>query len=260
VILALIPRTRFKRKYIIIGFFFLPLVLVAAFAFYSISTVSRKMKGDRGSSFSEKVQLAKESRDMLDDDPLIDLYIGQGLSRAGYFDYSSEIIANSDKYASVFSFQTYFKSIIDNVLSPGFNVFDQPKLSNSLKYAEGDMGAISNKNEIEGSYHTDQFGIYGEMYATFGFFSLIVLYFVAILFKKLYLYQGRQSPAEKALKNIGLIIIFYQYMNSFGLDWLLMNTLITFVTFYFLSRFFLIQFNFRRKQNGITILNDTILN
>jgi hypothetical protein len=256
VILALIPNVRIKRKFVVKGFFFLPLFITSAFAFYAISTVSRQMKGDLGSTFSEKLHLAKQSGEMLENDSRIDFYVGQALSRAAYFDYSSEIIANSDKYASIFSFQTYFKSIVDNILSPGFNVFDQPFLSNSLKYIHGNLGEISSKKEIESTYHTDQFGIYGEMYATFGFVSLIILYYVAFLFKKLFIYKGRLSPVEKALKNIGLITIFYQYMNSFGLDWLLQNTLMMFVIFYLFSKFFLIQFSHSKKQNSIPIINE----
>jgi hypothetical protein len=233
--LAIKPNIKFKRKYVVKGFVFLPLVIFIAFALYAISTVSRQIKGEKGPTIYEKIEVLKESIDLLRDDPLTEFYIGQGLSRAGYFDYNSEIIANKKKYTNVFSFETYFKSIVDNILTPGFNIFDQPKLSNSLKYTDGEFGKISLKKEIAGDYGSAQFGLYGEMYASFGFFSLPILFLIAFYLKKLYIYKKNMSTFENTIKNILLVSFFYQFMNSFGLDWILASMLTTITSFYLLS-------------------------
>jgi len=235
--LAIKPNIKFKRKYVVKGFVFLPLVIFVAFALYSISTVSRQIKGEKGSTIYEKIELFKESVDLLRDDPLTEFYIGQGLSRAGYFDYNSEIIANKKKYSNIFSWETYFKSIVDNILTPGFNIFDQPKLANSLKYTDGDFGKISLQKEVAGDYGSDQFGLYGEMYASFGFFSLPILFLIAFYLKKLYIYKSNMSPFKNTIKNMLLVSFFYQFMNSFGLDWILASMLTTITSFYMLSNF-----------------------
>ena len=64
-------------------------------------------------------------------------------NRAGFFDYSAEIIAHSDRYKEEFNLATYAKSIIDNLLTPGFDVYDQPKISNALQFIYADLGKPS---------------------------------------------------------------------------------------------------------------------
>lgn len=242
VTLALLPTLRLPRKYVMIGFTLIPFLLTIAFTFYALSTTSRMFKGDEGGTLTEKVELLQASREMLADNPKTDFFIGQAVSRAGYFDFSAEIIANSDHYAGTFTVGNYFKSIVDNLLTPGFEVFDQPKLSNSLKYAySNSLGDASKSNETDGVYHTDHFGLYGEMYGLFNYASLLVVYFIAYMLKSAFRYKGRLSPRVIALNRVFILWIFFQWMNSFGLDWILINSVIVGVSYYGLSKLFLVR-------------------
>ena len=244
VILALLPTLRLPRKYVLIGFTLIPFLLATAFTIYALSTTSRMWKGDEGSTLTEKVEILQASREILRNDPRTDFFIGRIVSRMGYFDFSAEIIANSDDYAGVFTVGSYFKSIVDNLLTPGFDVFDQPKISNSLKYAySNSLGDASKSNETNavGVYHTDHFGLYGEMYGLFNYASLLVVYFIAYLLKSAFRYKGKLSPRVIALNRVFILWIFFQWMNSFGLDWILINLVIVGVSYYGLSKLFLVR-------------------
>ena len=90
-----------------------------------------------------------------------------------FFDFTSEIIAHQVKYDSIFTIKTYLKSIIDNLLTPGFDLFDQPKIANSLNFIYLGIGNPS-KLLLETNYQSDQLGIYGEFFNLFGYFSFIL--------------------------------------------------------------------------------------
>jgi hypothetical protein len=239
ILLALIPRLRFSKKLVISVFAMLPLILLMALSSYAISTKSRLIKEENIQiTLAEKVNIYLAAYDNFLENPEINYYVGAALSRAGYFDFSAELIANKSKYDNIFTLENYSKSIVDNILTPGFDVFDQPKLSNSLKYAEGKYGVPSKAAEIEGSYHTDLFGLYGEMYNIFGYISFGIFYLFARFIKVVYLYQGRLNPPLIALNRILWLSIFLKALNSFGFDWILMDFLIMFVSFAIWSRLY----------------------
>ena len=245
VLLVSYPKFRIKRKNFFYIIFFLPIMFVMAFSIYAISTVNRQNKGDRDfSNLKNKIELINESRDIILENAVFDVYIGQAFSRAGYFDYSAEIIAHKKIYNDVFTVERYLKSIVDNLLTPGFNIFNQPKISNSLKYvyAGNQLGPMKNSTEIKDSYHSDQIGIYGEMYCIFGLISFPIYFFLARMLKKLYNYKSKLSIFRFSLKNIILLLFFHQLMNSFGLDWILIKTTITVISFYVLSKIIMINF------------------
>lgn len=237
-VLALLPTLRLLRKYVVVGFLLLPLLLATSFTLYAISTTSRLVKDDNVTSITEKMKLMQTSYEKLNDDARVDYFIGEAFSRAGYFDFAAELIANRERYSGIFTLENYLKSIVDNVLTPGFDLFDMPKISNSLKYAYGDFGTYSKKQEIVGSYHTDIFLIYGEMYNLFGYASLVILYLASFFIKKAYRYNGKLSPHLIALNRILWLTIFFRMMNSFGFDWILMDITILLVSFYGLSKLF----------------------
>ena len=243
VVLAVSPTIRLTRRFLVISFAMFPILLATAFVLFTISTISRTEKGEAESALAERVDLTQASITMVKNDPRINFFIGQAASRAGFFDFSAEIIANSDKYAAVFTAGNYFKSIVDNVLTPGFDFFDQPKISNSLKYARNPLGDFSKARETGGAYHTDQFGLYGEMYNLFGYASLLMVYFIAYQLKVAFKYMGKFSPHVTALNRLLILLIFHQWMNSFGLDWILFNIITLSVIFYSISKLFLFRFD-----------------
>lgn len=235
IILALLPTMKITRKYVLIGFALIPVLLVVAFELYAISTTSRMIKGGSEYVLTEKIALWQTSNAMLSHDPRTDLLIGQACSRAGFLDFSAEIIANSNQYVHLFSFETYFKSIVDNVLTVGFDVFDQPRISSSLKYVYGNLGVMSKKQEML-SGHSDQFGIYGEMYALFGVISLPILLFLAYGLKSIYRRTWTNVPMMLGLIRVSILKMFLLLMNSFGLDWILSDLITTFASYIIIYR------------------------
>lgn len=253
--LALLPTLRLRRKYVIIGFIMIPFLLAIALNVYALSTTARMIKVDKEYTLTEKVELLQESKKILVNNPKSDSFIGKAFARAGYFDFSAEIIANSDYYADTLTVGNYFKSIVDNLLTPGFDVFDQPKLSNSLKYAySNNLRDVSISKDTDASYHTDHLGLYGEMYSLFNYASLFVVYFIAYLLKYAFRYKGRLSPRIIALNRVFILGIFFQWMNSFGLDWVLINIVFLGVSYYCLSKIF-----FLRIKSNKRVLDSTEL-
>ena len=237
--LALLPTVRLSRRYVLVGFAVVPFLLITAFTIYSISTTTRQMKGEAGETLAEKVELMQASREALADDPRTDFFLGQVFSRAGYFDFSAELIASREHYSDVFTLSNYAKSLVDNVLTPGFDVYDQPRISNSLKYAySNNLDALLKHRETQGSYHTDHLGLYGEMYNLFGYASFLVLYLMARLLKKVFRDGGSSNQRLVALNRVITISLFFQLMNSFGFDWIALNMIILFISMHVLSKLF----------------------
>jgi len=211
ILLALRVNIRFSFKYALIGLILLALLLQASFSIYKISSQSLNYKGQLSDSFTlvEKYELYRNSQMIIDESSNKNYDFGPPFARAGYFDYSAEVIANSDQYIEVFTFENYIKSLIDS-LTPGFDLFDQIDISSLLKYEYSDNLDL---NEISpNSHHTDQFGFYGEFYNLFGYGgSLLAMYFIAWLLKASFSHKGRLSPFAIALKRVLILGIFYQF-------------------------------------------------
>jgi len=234
-VLALIPSIRIPRKYVFLGFVLVPVLLPIAFTLFSISTYTRTIKGDMGGSLAEKIWLLQESRSALKDNPRTEFFMGHALARAGSFDFSAEIIAHRAQYAGIFTLRNYAASIADNLLTPGFDIFDQPRISASLKSGYLNFGMASQKAEREAG-HSDQIGMYGELYSLFWWFSLLVFYFFAYYLKKIFYSSWQSGPFLIALKRVFTMVIFYRFINSFGLDWIVFDLATIAVAFYSISR------------------------
>lgn len=233
---AVLMGVRLSIKSSIKWFILLAFLIFLQFHIYSVSTASRMIKGNNGVLVAEKVDMFVKSSENHNAN---EVNIGKALARAGDFDYSAELIANKDTYAKVFTVENYIKSIIDNVLTPGFDVYDQVKISSLLKYTYSEnLTVISKLKDSRDSYHTDQFGLYGEMYNLFGFMSLVVYYLIALLLKLAYIYEGKFNPFIIGLKRVLLLYIFYYWMKSFGFDSILLKAIILTVSFYGLSKLF----------------------
>lgn len=235
-ILATAPMIRIPRKYMYVGFVLLPLVITVAVDVYALSTITRRNKGDRGGDLAERVELMRESRRALEDDGSADGLVGQAFSRAGYFDYSAEIIAHRQEYSRVFTFRNYAASIVDNLLTPGFDVFDMTRISASLKYVySGWVGDFSRREEQRGG-HSDQFGLYGEMYALVGYGACVVIFAMAFVVKRAFRGMRSAAPHIHALKQVLVLQLFLRQMNSFGMDWVLLDLVTMLVGFSALSK------------------------
>lgn len=234
VLLAVMSGFQIRKRYVYAGLVLLPLLIMVVLSIYTTSSVSRRDRGDRGVTLAERLELMRESRATIGDEDK-NPYVAQALERAGYFDFSAELIAHRDAYADVFTLENYLKSIVDNQLTPGFDIFDMPRISASLKFVYGNLGVFSRRGEQEGG-HSDQFGIYGELYALFGYAACLAFFLLGYGVKKMYVGLRARTPHGLALKRVFILLIFFRLLNSFGIDWVLWDVMALSLMFFAMSK------------------------
>lgn len=219
---------KFKIKHLLVITFSLPIVFLVFIFATELRSNNAIVKIDN----KQKIEIVKNS---LSQNNRFKNEVGLGIifDRIGFLDYSTEIIAYSNEYSTIFNLPYYFMSTVDNALSPGFTVFDKPKIANALSYIYSNRGKPSLKT-VSKFYHSDQLTIYGEFYALFyGWWSLIVFYLVGYLFNGQYKKIRYSSKLEFYCKRSLIILVFYKLYNSFGLDWLLYDIIAITFTYYF---------------------------
>jgi hypothetical protein len=188
---------------------------------FAISTYMRMTKDsmgvqDLGRSVSSIGEAASETLG----GPAAEALIGSVFARAGFLDFSAEVIANSERYSTVITLPAYFRSLVDNVLTPGFDLFDQPKIANSLLFVYREWDAPSKRAvDTLGGYQSDQIGIYGEMYVLFGYSSLPLFLVLAWGIKRIFVALRGGNPYLLAMKRVIVLSFFVRTLDSFGLDW-----------------------------------------
>ncbi len=144
-------------------------------------------------------------------------------SRIGFLDMATDLASNSDKYDRVINFEYYLKSIIDRIgITPGFHVFNVYQAAITLHYIYNNMDIPI----VMTSYNSDQFTIFGEYYVLFkGYGSLVALFVVAYIFKIMYLSIKARDMFSLCFYRAIFLYIFYNFwLNSFGTDWLIIET------------------------------------
>jgi hypothetical protein len=225
------------RKYFILGIVFFPVLVALLIGSFAISTYNRAFRSEGTLDVSRAFDLAMQSRSELSIESTLDNVVPLIAARAGFFDFSAEIIAHKDEYASVINLSSYAKSIVDNLLTPGFDVYDQPKISNALQFVYNGSGSPS-KEQVSESYQSDQLGIYGEFYALFGYASLPLFLLTAFLITRVYGRMRSENPFVLAMKRVVVLWVFVRTLNSYGFDWTLLETLPRIAAIYIYQFFF----------------------
>jgi hypothetical protein len=211
---------------------------------FPLATHIRAVLGTVQSPFSSiEMSLLKET-DIDGLQGITDLY-RPIFDRIGFLDYSSVVIINHEIYSKIISFTYYCKSIIDNVLTPGFTVFEVPRVSHAMSYiARGE--SIPTVEDIMAAYQSDMPTIYGEYYVLFlGFPALIILFVLSFIFKKVYLSIRSKDTFSFYLYRALILYIFYIWLNSFGMDWLIFDISCIIITVGLFRRFYKM-----RKEGG----------
>jgi hypothetical protein len=232
------------RKYFILGLILFPVLVVLLIGSFAISTYNRAFRGEGTFDLSQALGLAIQSGSELSIEATLDKVVPLAAARAGYFDFSAELIAHRDEYASIINLSSYGKSIVDNLLTPGFDVYDQPKISNALQFAYNGLGSPS-KELVSESYQSDQLGIYGEFYALFGYASLPLFLLTAFLIRRLYARMKSENPFVLAMKRVVVLWVFVRTLDSYGFDWTILETLPRIAAIY------IYQFFFRSKLDSV---------
>jgi hypothetical protein len=235
---------QFLRKSFILGLILLPVLVALLVGAFAISTYNRAFRGGETFDVSQAFDLAIEGSSELSAESTLDKVVPLIADRIGYFDYSAEIIAHRDEYASVINLSSYAKSIVDNLMTPGFDVYDQPKISNALQFVYDGLGSPS-KELVNESYHSDQLGIYGEFYALFGYASLPLFLLTAFLMKRVYGRMRSENPFILVMKRVVVLFVFVRTLDSYGFDWTIMETLPRVAAIY------MYRFCFRSKRVSV---------
>lgn len=139
--------------------------------------------------------------------------------RTGYLDMAADTITNRDSYGQMINPVYYLKSVVDNVLTPGFDVFDVPKAANNAVSVYNNLPLLK-RSEVDTFYQSDMFTLFGESYVFFGGYAALVAcflvgFFAKVLFESVSFGSGIWPHVYRA--------VFYKLyvlsLWSFGLDW-----------------------------------------
>lgn len=209
-----------KWKYILASIMLIPLMIVM----FLFATLLRQ-NDMAGGSLNDKIEILNNnfasSSGFTESD--FKFFLVPIFDRIGFLDYATEIVTQKERYSVVINTGYYFQSIIDNVLTPGFNVFGTPKASNALIFIYENKGTPTHE-EVASRYQSDQFTLYGELYCLFGLWlSLPLFTVIGYLFNKI-LSKSCSNYRDYLIKG-GAILIWYVWVNSFGIDWLILDIL-----------------------------------
>lgn len=167
------------------------------------------------------------------------LFLSPLFDRVGFLDYATDLIINKEKYSKIISPVYYFKSIIDNGLTPGFNIFDVPKSSNALRYIYLGLSDHPTHKDVVEEYSSDMFTVYGEYYVLFGgYLALIFIFIFSYIFKTLYLRIKNKDLFLFFLYRALVLLIFHNWLSSFGMDWVLSELIEILIPVFLFQNFF----------------------
>ena len=128
-------------------------------------------------------------------------------------------------------------SIIDNALTPGFDVFDVPRVSNVIdnSYNFSDNILLKKSKNSAESYHSDELTFYGESVILCGLsFAFIFIAVIGIVLKKYYAKSEFYLDERRFIFKVIVVYLFEVLLSSFGIDWLVLeivNMAITYIIF-----------------------------
>jgi len=237
VLLAIYGSVSISRRLVRLGVVLLPVAAATLVVSFLVSTFVRAATAT-GSSFSlsTALDLSRNASGRLGTDYALRVGLQTMFARAGFFDYSADLIAHRREYAPIINPAAYARSIADNILTPGFDVFDQPRISNAMRFAYEERGNVS-KIASTVAYQSDQLGIYGEGFLLASYAAFPLMFVVAWLFKRVYVAFDDDDPYMFTIKRVVTLSLFVETINSFGIDWVLMDT-ITLIAAVYIYRWF----------------------
>lgn len=227
-------KASFKARYVIMGVVLAPLMVF----FYTYSSYLRKTE----STFSntrDKIEMVSVVADNMSGDDLKTLLIPV-VGRMSYLDGTCVSIKLEDGFSSFINPIYCFKSIVDNVLTPGFDVFDTPRMSLCMRFYHNHQKNVSKTQSADMEYQSDVFTFIGEQYVMFrGWFGLIGIYLISAYLKALYVRFRRK---DNYMLMAAVVYLFSVLFNSYGMDWFLLDVVSMMISYY-IVRFVLRKMN-----------------
>jgi len=242
ILLTLKYKIIFSKKSILIGATLVPLLLIANFVG---GTYVRKMltNPERRLFSIAQVSFFKESFSFLESEDPIRIYRPIFL-RIGFLDHAASVMRNSEEYRKIMNFSYYFKSFVDNsiLLTPLYDVFDTPRAACSFRYIARGKSIPLRKNVMGKNYHSTMFTVYGEYYVLFnGYPALIFLFVFSYIFKKAYLSIRNKDIVLFHFYKVLVLLFFYRWLDSFGMDWMLLHLIPVFITIVLFKNFYMMK-------------------
>jgi len=229
-ILVVKQKVMVSKKSVLVILILIPISII----FFATATF-KQQQGIKDTITIEHLSILEESHAVYE---IIEGYLPFIYYRLGFLDFSTELIANRQKFAQIINGKYYAESIVDNVLTPGFDVFDTPKASNALSYiSRGEP--VPDKDQIMSYYQSDQMGIYGEYYVFFnGYPALVVFFFMAFIIQRIFVNLQTANGLLTCIYRAVLLNLFYIWLNSFGLDWFVFDVVVAVITTFIFARFY----------------------
>lgn len=166
-------------------------------------------------------------------------------------DYAAYAIKSRDRLKKIVNFNYYFKSIIENCLTPGFDVFGVPKVAHAMRYITYNLPDPSH-NDIRKVYQADMITLYGEYYILFGGYAALAALFISAFFiRAVFSLVKDRNIYFYYLKRSIILYIFYIWLMDFGIDWLIFD----FITIVIM--FVLFKMLYRLAGNGLRKIIET---
>lgn len=156
--------------------------------------------------------------------PNKEILFGRMFERIGYLDAATAMMTGRAKYRQVFGVPYLIESLVDNALTPGFDVFDRAKISLVMGHIDDGAADVPRRSELaRDMYASDMMTVYGEAYLFFGYGGLILLFLQAYATKKVYLWYRSRHAFELYVYRALVLWCFYRWLSSYGMDWLLLE-------------------------------------
>jgi len=236
-VFLVVKRTIFiKIKHVLYSFF----LLIFALYTYFLGNIIRDIvwRGEEGLSSIVTI-ISSINIDYIFN--LSSFFASHFFGRIGFLDYSVRIIKNLSTYDSLFTFNQYFQSFIDNLI-PG-SIFNSARISTALTYFDN-YSAIPTQTELSTvGYNSNAITVFGEFYSLGSgtFFGSILLVFYLLIVIIVFSIFIKKSKSETQY-NILLVLFlgfFNLTLNSFGIDWGLQSLVINLTFFMIFKKYYI---------------------
>ena len=210
--------------------FLLVLCIIGSFFIWIGATYLRTFSSSGGVFSKRQLFLVSESRYSLEERDFKSNIVPL-LDRMGFLDCTADAMAAEKYYRSVINPVYYVKSIIDNTLTPNFDVFGVPRASMATTGIY-DSGYATDHDALLTSYQSNMFTLYGELYVlSYGYFvfALVLFFILSFMISRYYSKISHGKSGKESNKKAIILYLFFILFNSFGCDWFastLLSTLI----------------------------------
>lgn len=250
---VLVVKRRFliRRFFLLIGILVIPISLLL----FMFSTFNRNLELKEKDPFV--ILSLIKSEDIINQEGLA-FFTGKTFERIGFLDFNTTMITKSDLYENVISTKYYFYSIVDNLLTPGFDIFNTAKATHVIgRLANGEPFPTRLEAALGDYYQSDMMGIYGEYYVLFyGYPALVVFFVISFFIQRLYNIIYKNDEFARILFRAIILSVFFTWLNSFGTDWILIEVTTMVATFFFLKPFYLSPIKRRIQQIEKQIIHE----